>query len=136
MNNNIAPGALAAMGGGALVFIASFLKWTEGLNGLETSRFGLQGIFVLLLGAGVAGLVAARTFGNVKLPDSLLGLSFNQLIIADGLAAFVILFGAQFAEGAKIGATLGWIGAIAIVAGGILEMQGEGSGSSSGPTSF
>ncbi len=117
--------------GGALLFIASFLKWRDffggsGEGGLSTSVTGLQGIFCLLIGGAIAVLVGLQTFGNINLPARVLGFSWSQLYLMFGLAAFLITFGLQFADQVAFGITLGWIASAVIVAGAFMELQSEG----------
>lgn len=131
-----------------MLFISVFLPWisagsgdfkfTE--NGLSTDFApGLLGIWCLLIGGAIAVLVALSTFGNVNLPDRVLGFSWNQIYFMLGFAAFLITFGEQFRESAGFGVLLGWIASAVIVAGAFMEMQSEGSNSNTGgmpPTTF
>jgi hypothetical protein len=125
--------------GGAVLLIASILKWRDTVSsegGLSTDLTGLQGIFCLLIGGGIAVLVALQTFGNVNLPARVLGFSWNQLYLMFGLAAFLITFGLQFAEFTAFGITLGWIAAAVIVAGAFMELHIVSRTHSAPPTSF
>jgi hypothetical protein len=125
--------------GGAVLFIASILKWRDfssSEGGLSTDITGLQGFFCLLIGAAIAILVAVQTFGNVNLPGRILGFTWNQLYLVFGVAAFLITFGLQFAEQAAVGILLGWIASAVIVAGAFMEIQGESKVGSAPPTTF
>jgi hypothetical protein len=126
------------IGGGALLFIATLLDWfgsgAFGYNGWETRAYGLQGIFVAAIGVIVAVGAALSTFSNVSLPDSLLSFSRNQVYLILSFAAFLIMFGLQFATSTDIGILLGWIAAAVMTAGAFMEEQPHGSGTP--PTQF
>jgi hypothetical protein len=127
--NNPSPSRIMLIAGGAVLFIASFLKWRDtGISegGLSTDWTGLQGIFCLLIGAAIAVLVALQTFGSVNLPARVLGFTWTQLYLMFGLATFLITFGLQFSERTAFGITLGWIASAVIVAGAFMELQTEG----------
>ena len=126
-----------------MLFISSFLPWVKvgsfSESGLSTDFApGLLGIWCLLIGGAIAVLVALSTFGNVNLPDRVLGFSWNQIFLMLGFAAFLITFGEQFRENAGIGILLGWIASAVIVAGAFMELQGESKSSGGGmpPTTF
>jgi hypothetical protein len=138
VENGIKPPTIMMIGGGVVLFIASFLDWQGegdfGVNGWETDFYGLQGIFVAIIGAIVAIGVALTTFGNASLPDSVLGLRRNQVYLVLGVAAFLITFGLQFAQSTQFGIILGWIGAAVMTAGAFMEEQAPRSASP--PTQF
>lgn len=138
MENGIKPSTIMLIGGGALLFVSTLLDWFSsgafGYNGWETRAYGLQGIFVAAIGVIVALGVALTTFGNVSLPDALVGFTRNQLYLILSFAAFLIMFGLQFATGTDIGVLLGWIAAAVMTAGAFMEEQSAGSGAS--PTQF
>ncbi len=129
------------LGGGALLFISSFLNWFKlgpfSQSGLDTDITGLQGIVILLIGAGVAAVAAIRAFASdsVKLPEAIVGLTLNQVILILGFAAFLMMFGLQFADNTSIGVVLGWIAAAVIVAGAVMEDRSPAAGSAP-PTQF
>lgn len=138
MKNNPTPGKIMLMVGGAVLFIASFLKWRDTFvseGGLSTDLTGLQGIWCLLIGGAIAILVALQTFAGTNLPARVLGFTWNQLYLTFGIAAFLITFGLQFAESVAFGVTLGWIASAVVVAGAFMELQGESRTSSSSMTS-
>lgn len=139
MGNQLKPSTIMMIAGGALLFIASFLDWRDTPFGNNTDFIGLQWLFTLVIGAGVAALVALSTFANVNLPEQILGFSLTQLYAALGLAAFLITFGQQFAEQPGVGIILGWISAGVLTGGAVWELlQGNGSAprSSTPPTPF
>ncbi len=126
---NLKPSAITMMAGGVLLFISTFIDWAGsgpfGVNGLETDKFGLLGIIVLLVGLAVAGLTAATTFGNVKLPGDIMGFTMDQVVMELGIIAFVPTFALQFASNSKFGLTLAWLSAAAIVVGSVLKQKGN-----------
>lgn len=135
MPDGIKPSTIMLIAGGAVVFLASILDWVE-FGGSKTEWFGIQWLFTLLIGGGIALGVALTTFANVSLPDNLLGFSRSQLHLSLSFSAFLILFGLQFGEGREVGILLGWIGAAVMCAGAFMEMQSESSGGSTPPTQF
>ena len=138
MENGIKPSAIMLIAGGALLFVSTLLDWVGsgsfGFNGWETRAYGLQGIFVAAIGVIVALGVALTTFGNVSLPDALLSFTRNQVYLILSFAAFLIMFGLQFASNSDIGVILGWIAAAVMTAGAFMEEQSTAGGAS--PTQF
>ncbi len=130
--DSIKPATIMLIGGGVLLFIASLLDWVEFFD--KTDLFGIQWLFTLIIGGGVAVLVVLTNFANVSLPDKLLGLSMNQIYLMLGFASFLMMFGLQFGEGREVGVLLGWIGAAVMTAGAFMEEQGSSSGAA--PTQF
>jgi len=133
--NNVKPGAMMMLGGGALLFISSFLNWYKfgpfTQSGIDTDLTGLQGIVILLIGADIVAVTAIRSFAadSVKLPERVLGLTLNQSMLLLGFAAFLMMFGLQFADNTSIGVFLGWIGAAVVVAGVVMEDRSPATGS-------
>ena len=134
MDNGIKPSTIMMIGGGVLLVISSFLDWGGPFSGWEFDFFGLHGILVAAIGAAVALGVALTTFGNVSLPDSVLGFSRNQVYLILSFAAFLIMFGLQFRSNTEVGILLGWIAAAVMTAGAYMEEQASGSGAP--PTQF
>ncbi|MEM9466542.1 MAG: hypothetical protein AAGA90_14300 [Actinomycetota bacterium] len=131
--DNLKTTQIMAMIGGAVLLLSTFLDWRGPFNGWETDFFGLQGIFVALIGLAVGGGVAAQAFGGVTLPDRILGLNHDQLHLTLGFAAFLITFGQQFGDSPEIGVLLGWVSAAVIIASAIMNMREEPSAP---PTQF
>ena len=142
-NSDIKPSTIMLIAGGAVLLLSTFLDWVSfgsgnfevGANAWETDGFGLQGIFVAIIGLAIGGGAALRQFGNVSMPDRILGLDHNQLHLALGFAAFLIAFGLQFRDGAAIGVLLAWASAAVIVAAAIMDMR-SGAGDATPPTQF
>lgn len=138
MENGIKPSAMMLIGGGALLFVSTLLDWRSsgpfGYNGWETEWHGLQGIFVAAIGVAVALGVALTTFGNVSLPDAFLSFTRNQVYLILSFAAFLMMFGLQFASSTDIGVILGWIAAAVMTAGAVMDEQSAGG--TAPPTQF
>lgn len=132
---NVKPSSWLLMGGGAVLFIASLLDWVDINFGSKTEWFGIQWIFTLLIGGGIAVAVGLRNFGNVELPDNILGFDRAQLHMMLSFAAFLITFGQQFGESRAIGVLLGWIAAAVMCVGAFMEMK-EGAAEGAAPTQF
>jgi hypothetical protein len=89
---NVATNDLGIMGGALAMFIVSFFPWFgKDFGFASVSRNGWGTGFLswlpILLSLAVAGLVAARVFGNVQLPSLQVG--WNFLVLA--LLALAVL---------------------------------------------
>ncbi len=136
VNNQLKPGTIMLIAGGAVLAVSTFLTWFDvgdGFNGWETDFFGFQGIFVFLIGAAVAVAVALKSFAGTQLPARVLGFTLNQLFMALGLAAFLITFGQQFGDERGFGVILGWIASAVVIAGAFMEGQGDSAAPSNRP---
>jgi len=151
-NSDIKPSTIMLIAGGAVLAISTFLDWAEigfssidlgsflgespdlGVSGWETEAYGLFGIFLFLIGAVIAGGVAARQFAGVNLPDSVLGFDHNQLHFMLGMIAFVPLFGFFLGGPNQIGVLLGFIAAAVIIAASVMDMRAIGDGEAAEPT--
>ena len=135
--DNLKTTQIMAMIGGAVLLLSTFLDWVSigdfGENRWDTSLWGLQGIFVALIGLAIGGGVAAQAFANVTLPDRIVGLTHDQLHLTLAFAAFMITFGRQFGDNPGIGILLGWIASAVIVASAVMDMRAEPA---SPPTQF
>ena len=138
--NNVRPSTLAAIVGGALLFIASFLDWFSVGGGGFSISFnlwdqGFQGFFMIVLAIVIVAFAAIPAFApQVQLPDEILGFSRNQVIMVLGFAAFFLSFAILFRENsAKIGTILSLLASIAVLAGGWMENQGGATAGSSEP---
>ncbi|MDW3220828.1 MAG: hypothetical protein R8F63_19670 [Acidimicrobiales bacterium] len=153
-NNDIKPSTIMLIAGGVVLAISTFLDWAEigfnidfddvfgsgspdlGVSGWENDAFGLFGIFVFLIGAAVAGGVAAQQFAGVKMPDKILGFDHNQLHFMLGMIAFVPLFGFFLGGPSEIGVLLGFIASAVIVAAAVMDMRATDGGGGEAPTQF
>ncbi len=116
---------LGVMGGGALVFIASFMPWwgasVRGYGSVSTSGWsaGFTAWFPILLSIALAVLVVLRVMEVYKLPQLPVGLAVVYLA-ASGLALLLVIIrlatipsgggGFGFSYGPRIGIFLGIIG--------------------------
>ncbi|WP_322762396.1 hypothetical protein [Frankia sp. Cr2] len=140
----VATGDVGIMGAGVVVFVSSFLPWYgASFGGYHASISGWNSGFIawfpILLCLAVAGVVAAATFGNVRLPTGgPVGPSL-ALVLGGGVAVLLILlrwitlpdagsslFAAQIKSGAKVGLFLGLIGAAAMTGFAVLRLLGSG----------
>ena len=128
---NVKPSSWMLMGGGLVLLISTFLDWVSvsaggfdfGENAWDTDFFGLLGIFCALIGLAVGGGVAARTFGNVNLPERMLGFTSEQLHLILGVEALLITVGLVFRGDVGIGLWLGLIAAVVITAGAYMDVN-------------
>ncbi len=142
MDNNIKPSTIMLIAGGAVLLLSSFLAWfsvsaggfSSSASGWDVDFFGLHGIFVAIIGLVIGGGVALQTFGNMSMPDRILGFDHDQIHMVLGFSAFLITFGRQFQSEAGIGILLGWIASAVIVAGAYMDMKADGG--EAPPTQF
>jgi hypothetical protein len=130
------------LGGGALLFIGSFLDWYGvsgyGFSGTDTDFNGLQGIFTLVIGLGIAGVVALRTFApQVNVPTDIAGIAVDKMLFMLAVGAFLMCFGGLFISAGSLGPKIGLyfcvVGAALAVAGYVIESRETSSASA---TSF
>lgn len=124
--------ALLKLGGGALLFIGSFLDWYGvsgyGFSGTDTDFNGLQGIFTLVIGLAIAGVAALRAFApQVNIPTEIIGIPTDKLLLMFGVGAFLMCFGGLFISagslGPKIGLFLCVLGAALAVGGHVMDSR-------------
>lgn len=135
------PGTIAALAGGALLFVSTFLDWFGfagfGESVLNGDLFGFSGIILLLLSLAAIALTAIPAFApQVALPSEVIGFTRNQLVMIIGFASFVYAFGLMFIPNSKFGSILAWIGAAAIVVGAFLEDKAAPSADAGPPRTF
>lgn len=127
-NKQPTPGEWAIMGGGALALVASFLEFAG-----DTSAWG-EGAFPIVtlipLYALVMALQVALTkFANVRLPDRVLGFTWEQVHLVLGIFATVMaLFWLITADDTGIGAILLLLGAAAACAGAFMLQRERTTG--------
>ena len=121
--DQLRPGALAIVGGGVVVLIASFLDWLGPFSAYESTFFGLTGIFLLIISVICIVMPLLGAFApDVKLPDGIAGLNRNQVVHALGMAVLLLSFSLLFREdSAKIGTILALVGSLAIMGGSHME---------------
>lgn len=133
---------------GPLLLIDSFLNWysveacfgdicaSASASGWE-SPGAIWSILAVFLGLGMAGLVAAVRFGNMKMPELPQGVTWGRLLL--GMAAVAALFLVIKLIDHSSDLSIGFFGGIilvaALVAGGFLTFQEEQqSGGGGAPT--
>lgn len=128
------PSQIVVLAAGVVLFIASFLEYASDEN--AWSDFG---IFTLpaLIGLVAAAAVAVRAFTTVELPEPILTLTIDQLLLFLAFTALLIQVGLWFvidnlAGDLGIGFWLGLLGSIALLAGTVMEQLALG-GTASGP---
>ncbi len=122
------PGQIAALVGGVLILISTFVDWFGagpfGVNAYNGDTFGFTGILLLILSLDIIAIAAIEAFApQVKLPDRILGFTPNELLLFGGLAAFVWGFSLAFHDLSEAGTLLGALGGIVVVVGAVLEQR-------------
>lgn len=133
----IRPGQIAALAGGVLILISTFLDWVGafgfGFNVYEGDIFGFTGILLLLLALDIIVTTAVRAFApQVNLPKQLLGFSMDELTLAAGFAAFIYGLSMATTDSSQSGTLLCALGGLAVVVGAFLELR-SGAGSADEP---
>lgn len=136
--SNVKPSEIIILASGALLLLFSFFDW------YGAGRFGANAwddFFPLLtwpalFGTAAAVLLAVQKFGNVTLPDRVVGFTWPQLYIVAGVVSVLITLGFLIANESdnKAGLFLSLLGAIGLVVGGYMY-QSEASSSSGAPPS-
>ena len=139
----LSPANIVILAAGAVMLVGSFLAFYS-YSGFGVSRsfsawsgangFGIFGIatVIVLCGVVMAAQVAVVTFASgVSLPDKLLGLSWDQVHLALGFQATLMML--AFLIRSRGGASLGigfWLmllSAIALLVGAIMRVTGAGA---------
>ncbi len=144
MDNNVKPSTIMLIAGGAVLFISTFLDWASfgsgsfsvGINAWDVDGFGFLGIFCAAIGVIIGGGVAASNFGNVSLPDRMLGFNHDQVHFILSSFALLTTVGFLFRGDVGIGLILGLIASGVMVAGAFMDMQGAGGNADAPPTQF
>jgi hypothetical protein len=141
------PGQIAILAGGAVCFIFSFFGWFsyDGDNGGSAwtspgsnDSFGISPLTIwpALLGLIAAGALAAKLFGNVNLPDRVLGLDWKALNVVLAFPGLLIMLSVLIVDVGDLdkgfGIWLSLLGAIALFAGAIMELSADGAPSGGG----
>ncbi|GEM_PF-2110582 len=127
MDNDIKPSTLLLIGGGIALFVSTFLDWTDdaSVNGWSTENFGTMGIILAAISLGLTISVISTTFGELTAPESILGFSQDQLNLVLGLISFFMLFPVEFIDNTGTGILIGWLAAVAIIAGAWIDLNEE-----------
>jgi hypothetical protein len=139
--NKLTMGQKLVLGGALVMLIASILPWYKvsfdlgPLGSSSVSRNGWQSpgaiwsILAVLISLGFAGLIVAKEFGNVTLPD-LGGFTWGQAALAAGalVALCIVIKLINESSHLSIGFFVGIIAAAAVAAGGYFRYTEEGAG--------
>ena len=130
---NVKPSTWMLMGGGVLLLLSTFLDWfsvsaggfSVGENAWNTDGFGLLGIYCALIGLVIGGGVALMQFGNMTMPDEVLGFNHDQIHLILSGFALLITVGFVVRGDVGIGLWLGLVGSAVMLAGAIMDIKGE-----------
>ena len=139
MQQPVTPANGLILGGGVVMLIGSLLDFYE-FGPLHAnawsgaSGFGVFGIatVIVLCGVVMAAQVALTTFkSGIRLPDEVLGLTWDQVHLALGFQAAIMMFAfllrAKFRYSFGIGFWLMLLAAAALLAGAIMRVTGAGA---------
>lgn len=146
-STDMKPSTIMLIAGGAVLLISTLLDWVSvdggeffgdfGANAWDTDFFGLLGIVCALIGLAVAGAVAATQFGNVSMPDRLLGFTHDQVHLVLSGFALIITLGFIFRGDVGIGLLLAVIASGVMVAASIMDTRaGDAGAAAAPPTQF
>jgi hypothetical protein len=138
-NNKLSPGNLVILVAGVVMVLASFLAFykisaggfSKSYNAWD-SGINLFGIATLpaLLGAIMAVHVALTTFANVNLPDRIFSFTWDQIHIALGFQATIMMVMFLFRDKSILDFGIGFylmlLAAIALLVGAVMR-QREGA---------
>ncbi len=139
----LSPANIVIMAGGAVMLIGSFLAFytvsttifgsthTASLNGWSSGLFGIVTIIVLC-GVAMAAQVALTSFAsNVTLPEKPLGLTWDQVHLALGFQAALMMLAFLITSHGGVSLGIGFwlmlIAGIALLVGAIMRVTGAGS---------
>jgi len=136
----LSPANIVILAGGAVMLIGSFLNFYQ-FASFSTSAwgsgegFGVFGIatVVVLCGVAMGVQVALSTFApNVSVPDTLLGLSWDQVHLALGFQAALMMLAFLIRATGPLEFGIGFwfmlLAAIALLVGAIMRVNEAGSG--------
>lgn len=129
--DNIKPSTWLLMGGGIVLLLSTFLDWVSvgpfGANAWDTEFFGLLGIYCAIIGLIIGGGIALRQFGNVNMPDQIMGFTHEQIHLIGAEFALLITIGLLVRGDVGIGLWLGLLGSAAMMAGAVMDLKGTGT---------
>jgi hypothetical protein len=139
-NSDIKPSTIMLIVGGAVLLLSTFLDWVSvgsfGVSAWNSDGFGLFGIYTAVIGLAIAGGVAATQFGNVSLPDRILGFSHDQIHAILSGAAVLISFGFITRGNIGIGLILALLASATMLAASIMDLRAGDSSAAAPPTQF
>ena len=131
-NTKLTTGNMIIVIAGVVIFIASFLNFYEfgdlGFNAWSTD-VNLLGVATLpaLFGLIMAAQVAATTFGNVNLPDRLLTLTWDQVHLALGFQATIMMIAFLVRDNGFLDFGIGFflmlLAAVALLVGAVIRQR-------------
>jgi hypothetical protein len=141
--SKLSPANIVIVAAGAVMLIGSFLAFyklsfsvfgqshTQSSNGWDSGLFGIVTI-VVLCGVAMAVQVALGAFApNVSIPDKVLGLTWDQIHLALGFQAALMMFAFLVTDRGGLSLGIGFwlmlLAGIALLVGAILRVTGTGS---------
>ena len=141
--SKLSPADIVIMAGGAVMLIGSFLAFytlsisifgrthTQSSSGWSTGLFGIVTIIVIC-GVAMAVQVALTSFAsNVTLPDKPLGLTWDQVHLALGFQAALMMLAFLITSHGGVSLGIGFwlmlLAGIALLVGAIMRVTGAGS---------
>lgn len=143
MNQTPKPSAIVLMASGAVTFLFSFFafyKISYGFGSSSSNAWSSGLLFIAtwpaIFGAVIAGLVAAGTFADFRLPE-VLTFTQEQIYVALAIPSLLLMFGFLINDADKgLGFWFMLLGTIGLVAGSIMEILDIGGSGSSGNSGF
>jgi hypothetical protein len=124
------PAEITIMAAGAVMLIFSFLDFATKTSAWGSHLFPIATLLPLY-GLVMAIHIALTKFASVKLPDSVLGFTWEQVHLALGSMAALMAIGWLLTDipgGKKIGAWFEILGGIALVVGALLLQRERNTG--------
>jgi hypothetical protein len=136
MNNaKLSPGNLVILIAGAVMLIGSFLDFyeisafgfSEGRSAWSGDLFSPVTLIPVLAGVAMALHVALTAFANVQLPERILGLGWDQIHLALGFQATLMMVAFLIQDKGGLDIAIGFwlmlLSAIALLVGAVLRRQ-------------
>lgn len=135
MDNNPTPATWAILGGGVVVLIGSFLNFyeisafgqSEGRSAWSGDLFFPVTIIPVLCGIAMALHVGLTTFASTELPERVLGMGWNQIHLALGAQATLMMLAFLIQDKGGLDIAIGFwlmlLGSIALVVGAVMRQR-------------
>lgn len=132
-NSKLTPAAIVILAGGVVVLLGSFLNFyevsffgqSEGRSAWSGDLFFPVTIIPVLCGVAMALHVALTAFGNVSLPERILGLGWNQIHLALGFQATIMMLAFLIQDKGGFDIAIGFwlmlLGSIALIVGAVMR---------------
>jgi hypothetical protein len=123
------PGEIVIMVAGALMIVFSFLHFAGNTSAWGTGLFPIATLLPVY-GLLMALQVALTKFGSVNLPGSVLGFTWDQLLLAVGAMAGLMAIGWLLTDygNKQIGAWIEILGGVALVVGAVMLQRERNTG--------